>query len=374
MSSPVPRLINFSERVQQSFEINSAKQELSDLAITYRNFISEMRTRACETDSYWTFDLKIVSVDDVRDWCQSDADAVVSQQWRLIGSFEDLISLAKLAGYIYESQGREMVLPNFGPEESYWIRSLQMIKLCQEKSFDSDSIVPCAESYQTTLPKKSTLLWKTNTEKESKVKLCSCCTREMCNTSYQGSFQAVKSVEPRSCPYQPLSRIEPVKIESISVGSTFSPSIPPATNPSSLNTSPTITINPSNGHPINIILQSPLSSQPESYGTGTGTGTGTFCRLSPGGGTPFIDQLSNQGSVNQGSISPANQGSVSSVNQGLVSAINQGSMSPINGSPLNQGLLSPIRSPFDQGNQTPNRTPSLQRTSPGTPSPLNLVF
>lgn len=207
----VPRLINFSEKIQLSFEKRSAQipEEISDLALTYRQFINSMRDRCCENNKYWTFDLNLVSADDVQMWCESDVDTVVSQQWRLIGSFEDLISLAKLAGYVYQPQGREITLPEFGPEESYWIRSLQLIKLCQNKTLDPDAVSSCTQAYFDKLSENTPLLWKTESQFK-KLRLCHCCSDQ---PKHRRNFQPLNIEEPP----RPLSPIELVKVEPITI-------------------------------------------------------------------------------------------------------------------------------------------------------------
>ena len=176
----IPSLINFSEKVQQAFEnrLVLSRKGFDDLSITYRQFINDMKILALKSNAYWTFDLNIVSENDVRALCELNTDIFVSQQWRLAGSLQDLINLAKLAGYHYEPQGREMTLPGFEPEASYWIMTLQMIKLCRDGSPDPDVISPCS--------KKAPLLWN-----PEPIRFCHCCTQGKC---------------------RPLSRIEPVKI------------------------------------------------------------------------------------------------------------------------------------------------------------------
>lgn len=201
MASSIPRLFNFSQKIEESLKerLLNVEKELSSITIAYREFINDMRTQACTRGGYWTFDLNFVTVDEVRIWCESYEDIVVSQQWRLIGSFKDIMSLAKLAGYTYQSQGKEIVLPGFSPEESYWIRSLQMIRLCIDKSVDPDAIMPCDKTYSNILPENPPILWKSHSIKKSK--LCDCCTQDICRTQYGSSLDE-----------RPFSPIEPVKV------------------------------------------------------------------------------------------------------------------------------------------------------------------
>lgn len=107
MSQPLPRLINLGETIDQN---------------GYPGMIKQMRDQACQVNGYWNFNRELISVDEAQRLCQSNPDIVVSQQWRLIGTFQDLISLAKLAGYTHQ--------PNLN-EETYWINSLQIVKLCE---------------------------------------------------------------------------------------------------------------------------------------------------------------------------------------------------------------------------------------------------
>jgi hypothetical protein len=396
MTSPVPRLINFSEVVQRSFENQQShtlqqKESLNNLSNAYRKFINDMRLRACENNGYWTFDLNIVSIDDVKTWCESNNTSVISQQWRLIGMFEDLVSLAKLAGYTYQPQGREIVLPGFGPEESYWIRSLQMVKLCHNGSIDSDANLPCADNYSDILSRETPLLWKTESTTTRKRQLCHCCTQDMCRTRHQGTFQSIKSEESNSCPYAPLSRIEPVKIELVGTP------IPAGTTPTHSETiftpkpfspashqSTSITVNPGNSSPITITtlpgqnisfqspqeidIQGPSTSQKDvriiwdvqSTLTQNETcQTGTFCKLAPGGDTSLIGQLSP-------------------VNSLIRNEVNRTPFDRPTGTTSIQSI--PTHSPLTGTTSSPNQTPSrnensiaLQNRSPNLGT-LNSIF
>lgn len=117
MSKSLPRLINLEENISNTN--------------TYYELIRQMRDQACQINGYWNFDRKLVSHDEARLLCQSDSNIVVSEQWRLIGTFQDLISFAQLVGYTYQPLEINQKLPGYNPEESYWIRSLQIVKLCQ---------------------------------------------------------------------------------------------------------------------------------------------------------------------------------------------------------------------------------------------------
>ena len=94
-----------------------------------QDYSSLIRNHALSSN-YWTFSLEHISKEQASEYCKSSPDIVVSHCWGLVGLFQDIVLLAKLTGMKYSPQGRESCLPGFNPEETYWIKTLKLMKLC----------------------------------------------------------------------------------------------------------------------------------------------------------------------------------------------------------------------------------------------------
>jgi hypothetical protein len=111
---------------------------------------------------------------------------------------------------MYQPNGREIILPNFSPEQSYWIRVLQLMKLCQDTDIDPDVIMKYETIYPDILPEKAPLIWKTGIIKN---KLCSCCNHNDHKTSVR-LFSPIEPVKILSNPETPVpaGTLSPVTI------------------------------------------------------------------------------------------------------------------------------------------------------------------
>jgi hypothetical protein len=168
----IPRLIDFSEKV--------------DKISSYHNIIDDMKSKALKSNGYWNFDKNIITEHEAAQLCNSENDIVVSNKWRLIGIFGDIVMLAKLIGYFYQSSNREISLPNFNPEETYWIKSLELAKL-------SPSLIENKNEIITNLPliTKSKSFWETNSSK-----LCACCPNKQIKKSFFNTIEIIPTTLP----------------------------------------------------------------------------------------------------------------------------------------------------------------------------------
>ena len=170
----LPRLISFSEKVEN---ISS-----------YPGLIDNMKLKALKSNGYWNFNMKIISNEDATSLCNLENDIVVSKKWRLIGTFGDIIMLAKLIGNFYQSHGRKIVLPNFTPEETYWIKFLELTKLSPqliEKSEKEEIVV----SHPAKVPLKP--FWETNCSQ-----LCGCCASKPVSKSFFKQIEIIPTTLP----------------------------------------------------------------------------------------------------------------------------------------------------------------------------------
>lgn len=165
--SNIPALNDFSRRVNEAFRESqnireSILRQLENIN-EYRNFmnkwhvklsvspstikemylemINNLRIIACRENKYWKFDMEFISPEEALIYCTENFNLVVSEHWRVIGEMNDIISLAKLAGYCYQPNGREYLLPGFDPESSYWIKNLKLMRICE-----GETVSPCNET------------------------------------------------------------------------------------------------------------------------------------------------------------------------------------------------------------------------------------
>lgn len=108
----IPRLVDFSYNIS-----------------SYPYSVNNMLSKAININGYWTFDQKLISIEDAAILSNLQNDVVVSNKLRVVGLFSDIILLGKLMGNFYQLSNREIMLPNFSPEETYWIKLLELSKL-----------------------------------------------------------------------------------------------------------------------------------------------------------------------------------------------------------------------------------------------------
>jgi len=111
-----------------------------------KNFILKLRNEACERSEYWTFDLSFLSGQYSNTYCDSYSDIVVSEEWRVVGRYDDIIDLAKLAGFKYIKANHNFTIPNFDAEESHWIKTLQLVKICNKEELNTEKCTKVFDS------------------------------------------------------------------------------------------------------------------------------------------------------------------------------------------------------------------------------------
>ena len=166
--------------------LSSLSEKVENVS-SYSNIIDDMKLKSLKSNGYWKFDKNIITENEAALLCNLENDVVVSNKWRLIGTFRDIIMLAKLIGNFYQPHGREIMLPNFGPEDTHWIKFLQLAKLSPSSPNEDE------EDIVTSLPSKVPLkpFWENNCSK-----LCGCCLNKQVKKSFFNRIEIVPTILP----------------------------------------------------------------------------------------------------------------------------------------------------------------------------------